>query len=343
MRKEQLKLEGKESAKALKKERLESMIREIKKERNSLPASPYSSTRSLSPSTQPTPRPVSLGDQAMSGRFIGRDVEGELHESTDALQPSRRPPAPSSSYPTASEQRLPPPRLHSVKAARKGADDGDCGRREEDEEGSSRNVLTKPPEHAQGGAVVAVAREEQAKASLRAHLNRDPQVSEGSGSEAHSVASNPPAYPPPMPGIAPSAYASFSGSQYASGGGHNNHIGTDGSGAGQRKLGAGAAQATSRSITGIGITFRGVDGMWCVAGIKPAFRELLGGVLAPGDTILHIDGTACEGLAEKEVASLIVGPAGSKCTLNISRSRPGGARDQAGDVSEVQVQRLVLP
>ena len=79
------------------------------------------------------------------------------------------------------------------------------------------------------------------------------------------------------------------------------------------------------------------------AGIKPAFRDMLDGVLAPGDTLLCIDGTVCRGLAEREVASLIVGPVGSRCSLTVARSGPGKAGAQAGQIAEVQVLRLALP
>ena len=102
-----------------------------------------------------------------------------------------------------------------------------------------------------------------------------------------------------------------------------------------------------RSMAGIGVTFREVDGLWQVSAIKPGFHEvrrtsscvrvgvlsaysyscvsqLLHEVLAPGDTILAIQGAECKGLTEREVVSLIVGPVGSQCELTIAKTRAGG-------------------
>jgi hypothetical protein len=101
-----------------------------------------------------------------------------------------------------------------------------------------------------------------------------------------------------------------------------------------------------RSMAGIGVTFREVHGLWQVSAIKPGFHEvrrrtsscvrvgalsayscvlqLLHEVLAPGDTILAIQGAECKGLTEREVVSLIVGPVGSQCELTIAKTRAGG-------------------
>ena len=101
-----------------------------------------------------------------------------------------------------------------------------------------------------------------------------------------------------------------------------------------------------RSMAGIGVTFREVDGLWQVSAIKPGFHEvrrtsscvcvgalsayscvsqLLHEVLEPGDTILAIQGAECKGLTEREVVSLMVGPVGSQCELTIAKTRAGGA------------------